>query len=233
MRIETGRFYAVLSGDVTRSSRLETTRRRLLQEAMESASAELLNAFPDALPQPIDFFRGDSWQAVVAVPAKALRISLFFRATLKASLESHSIDSRVSIAVGPLAFVPENRVSHGEGQAFQLSGRGLDRLPGHVRMKLTAPPGIRIQSLDLVVELVDQIAARWTDRQSRAVMGALRGWKQERIGESWPLQPVSQQTVQEHLDRASWHSIDRAIRYFEEWIAVLTDRRDAADSRLG
>lgn len=228
MEVEEGRWYAVLSGDIVGSSRLSPSKRRALLDAMQGANESLRDAFPDAVPEPLDFFRGDGWQAVVAEPGKALRISLFFRAFLKSELQSHSIDSRVSIALGPLDFVPEGNVSRGEGQAFQLSGKGLDGLPRHVHMMLSAPDrpdpaaASQVDSLDLMIELVDQIAFRWTDKQSLAVLGALRAWKQEKIGRTWgPGPPIKQQTVQQHLDKASWHSIARSVDFFEKSVASL------------
>jgi len=36
------------------------------------------------------------------------------------------------------------------------------------------------------------------------VTGALRGWKQEKIAETWWKKKVSQQAVAQHLARAGW-----------------------------
>ena len=69
------------------------------------------------------------------------------------------------------------------------------------------------------MQLIDVLALDWTVRQAQAVAGALWGWTQERIGESWPQGAISQQAVGQHLDRAGWGGVESALQFFEQTLA--------------
>jgi len=50
------------------------------------------------------------------------------------------VDSRVSIGIGSIGRLVENAIVESTGPAFELSGRGLDTLPKHLRMNLSTDP---------------------------------------------------------------------------------------------
>jgi hypothetical protein len=216
MRIAKSRDYAVLTGDVVGSSRLSAPERRKLHTAMSQASTALLKAFKGAVPAPVEIFRGDGWQMLVTDPVQALRIALFYRATLRAGSPSRRLDTRLAIAVGRVDFVPADRVAEGDGAAYRLSGTALESMARRGRMRFVYPAHPAEKPLALVVHLVDGLVSRWSDRQALAVTGALRGWSQETIAaKSWD-EPITQQAVAQHLDRAGWSYVEAALDYFEE-----------------
>jgi len=77
-------------------------------------------------------------------------------------------------------------------------------------------PGLAIEeSLDVLVHLIDALAMNWSDKQALAITGALQGLKQEQIGSLWK-PPITQQSVNRHLQRAGWFAIEKGIGFFEK-----------------
>lgn len=227
MRIEENRLYAVVTGDVIASSKLSTASRRTLHEAMTATSTNLLEAFREDLLAEVDIFGGDSWQIVLTTPVPALRAALFYRAGLRARMRSHQFDVRMALAIGTIDFIPGDRVSQGNGEAFQLSGRTIKAMSKGANMRLRFPNRPEEGVLDVVVQLVDSLAARWSDKQALAITGALRGWKQDRIAKSCWDRPISQQAVAQHLDRAAWSSIEVGLRFCEETLRSIVEEKQA------
>lgn len=213
-------YQAVITGDIVRSQGLSSQKFKDVQEIIKRGGEELRLRFPDVTPLPIEVFRGDSWQLVVSEPANALRIALYFRAYLRAEAGSARVDTRLSIGVGTIDSAPEQRVGEGRGEAFQLSGEGLDKKHAS-RMRIAVArrqPDESWQERSIVALLcvLDVVVTGWTSAQSRAVCGALLDWKQERIAESWPGEPITQQAAGQHLARAGWDGVREAVVYYEE-----------------
>jgi len=224
MKIDPRQFYAVITGDVVRSGKLSEDARRRLHRAMRDAGEGLQKAFPQAVPLPPDIYRGDAWQALVVIPARALRAGLFFRARLRTRMGAHRTDCRLAIALGRVDFLPDDRISQADGPAFRQSGRLMETMPRQHRMAFSFsgenPPADAAAALAVVVQLVDALAMRWSEKQALAVTGALRGWTQETIAKKcWPT-PISQQAVAQHLERAGWNALEKALEYFESTVAA-------------
>jgi hypothetical protein len=219
MEIRADKLYAVITGDVVRSSRFVGVHRKKLHDAMTAADNALRQAFKDDVKLPVDIFRGDSWQCLVQDPINSVRVGLFYRAALKASMDDNETDSRLAVAVGEVDFVPEERVSGGDGDAYRLSGQLIETMGHNVRMnfgfagKEDIP---EIKAVAVTLGLMDALARQWTSRQATAVCGALRNLPQKEIAETlWP-RPITQQAVAQHLDRAGWHAIHQGLRFIEE-----------------
>jgi len=206
----------VVSGDFIGFSGLPAETRESSYHLVKQAGAELARLFPSAMPWEVDMFRGDGWQFVLADPVISLRAALFFRAYLRARAGGHPTDVRLAIGVGPIDYVPDNRVSAGDGTAFRLSGRLLDQIAmqktGSMRFvmedeKLSLP-------LDGITLLIGALADNWTERQARAVAGALQGLTIIQITEQWP-DRISRQAVGKHLARTRWPEIRIGLKIFE------------------
>jgi hypothetical protein len=220
LNIDPQKKYAILTGDVVHSSRLEHDHRKQLYALLQSCSRRLRQAFPDHVPLDVDIFRGDSWQLLVVDPVHALRVALYFRAALRAAMQTHQFDSRLAIGIGAVDFIPEQRLSGGDGEAFRLSGEGLETLKRH-RMTLIWPGHPDQQLLQAMVWLFDQLAIGWTDKQALAITGALQNWTQQDIAQLWNDHPISQQTVAQHLAQAGWGAMAPALRRFESAIRMF------------
>ncbi len=216
MKVSANKRYAVLTGDVVDSSKLSAARRKALPKILAKAGRETQKAFSKAVPLEVDVFRGDSWQLLVAAPLESLRVALFLRARLRATAErGKGLDTRISVAIGRVDFVPGERVSQGDGEAYRASGRGLDALRRREFLKIGLPEGVPgAAGVQAAVRLIDVIAQGWTGPQAQAVSGALLGWPQDRIAEAWP-EPVRQSTVSRHLEKAAWEPLAEGLAFVE------------------
>ena len=217
MEIVPNQLYAVVTGDIIRSSQLQKKVHSRLNRVLKSNAKLLSDKFKGFIPYEMDFFRGDSWQVVILNPEMSLRIALLFRLLLHTGMSSVKVDTRMAIGVGNIDFVPENNVSSGIGEAFTISGRGLERMP---RNQFTSfyinndeNEDIAI-CLQIITKLIDAIATKWTLKQAKAIQGALFGLSQDQISSTWD-PPITQPTVANHLKRASWGAIENGLDYFE------------------
>jgi len=218
-------LYAVLTGDIVGSTRFMGTERKKLYDCITQASKKLVEAFPQSIPLVPAIFRGDSWQVLVKNPSKSLRIALYFRALLKscnAGIAGKRIDSRIAIGIGTIDFLPPREVSSGDGEAYRLSGDGLDKMPKAHRMAISFPPRMKAsaecQAMLVIIILIDSLAGKWTEGQARAVCGALLGYTQKATASKCFTPEISQQAVSQHLERAGWDSISPALDFFEAHI---------------
>ena len=211
---------AVITGDFIDSSKLAPEDWDRLHMVMKKSSRLLRDSFKEIVPLEVDIFRGDSWQMLVLDPAKALRLSLFYRATIRAKMANLNLDTRMAIAIGPIDSIPQTRVSEGHGEAYILSGEALGWLnkSKSANMCFAHKNDETARTFDVIVRLIDALATRWTDKQALAISGALRGMKQEEIAEKLWEKRITQQAVAQHLSRAGWDAVERGIEYFEKAI---------------
>lgn len=218
MEIDPRKTYAVISGDIVRSSRLEREAREELPRILKQAAAALREFLGEAIPLDIDIYAGDSWQLLLSRPGAALRAAVFLRAYLLDRADG--VDTRVAVAVGSIDFVPGERVSEGDGDAFRLSGRLLQESHPGRRMWFASSQLPDAGLWDVAFALIDALATKtWTPRRARAVSGAVRGWVHSRIADLWT-PPVKQPTVARGLEEASWPAVEFAIERFEQEFAT-------------
>jgi len=215
MKIARGKLYAVLTGDIVNFSKLPSKQRQRLHLIMREGSKSLRKIFRKSVPLETDIFRGDSWQMLVSDPALSLRAGLFFRAFLRKEMGASKLDTRMAIAIGTVDFVPDDRVSKGDGEAYRYSGKALEEMTRVGNMCFRFPERKSEESLDVLVHLLDVLAINWSDKQALAITGALQGLTQEEIGNLWK-PPITQQSVNRHLQRAGWFAIEKAIGFFEK-----------------
>jgi hypothetical protein len=214
MKVELEKLYGVVTGDVVGSSKLKPLEREALFQVMREGAQELRSWLgKKVMPLDVDIYGGDTWQILLTDPGKVLPAGLFFRTFLRA--RSPLRDTRFVAAVGLIDFVPRNKVSEGDGEAFRLSGQTLAELKKR-RMAFAAHDLSAASRWDVVFELVDAVAMRWPEKRSIAVAGALRGWTQEVIGRTWE-PPIEQSTVNRHLRAAGWPAVERAILEFQAY----------------
>ncbi|MEJ2412026.1 MAG: hypothetical protein P8Y34_03385 [Anaerolineales bacterium] len=218
-------IYAVLTGDIVSSSRINQERGNRVLEEILSIEKDIKGRFPSSVHAGVDVFRGDSWQLVVRDPISALRIGLYFRAQLRSTA---GMDSRVSIGFGTVDYLPAGEVSTGTGAAYTLSGMGLKDLLKPVRMKLkftSEQTSSLARSLDTITGLMDLQVQRWTRKQAAASAGSLVGLTQEQIALNWKEEPVSQQAISQHLESAGWYQIRESLQFVETVLPEVLNLR--------
>ena len=206
--------YAVITGDVVGYTALPEDERVGIIDVLRHAHTMVLRHLADRTLATLDVFRGDSWQFVVSAPDQSLRAALLFRAIMI----SRSLDTRLAIGIGTVDFLPSASVPTGDGEAFRSSGAALDGMPRGERMVFRAQGSIGSMdqaTLDVLVALLDALVSSWTPRQAAAVSGALMGLSQHTMACAWEGGAISQQAVAQHLDRARWNAVARALQHFE------------------
>ena len=217
------KYFAVLTGDIIKSSLLS-------KNDLDAVRSSLLNTVDvvkgwkrGLVKGKTEFFRGDAWQLLLMNPALAMRVGIFLRASL---LAEGKADSRISIGLGKVENISLNRVSLSTGEAFFLSGHGLDSITQHSNMTLVVPKSAQALSdwLPVVGHLCDSLIVQWTQRQAEVVCVAVgpKNLTHEKIAKK--LSPtVSKQAVTSVLNGANWHFIREAIHRFEKtaWESVL------------
>jgi hypothetical protein len=89
----------VITGDIIKSTTVKTEWRETLLNSIRSVADELALL----TPLKLEFFRGDSFQVVVANPEEALKVAVLLRAGLKSKTpqESKNLwDARIALGIG-------------------------------------------------------------------------------------------------------------------------------------
>jgi hypothetical protein len=215
--------YAVLTGDLVKSSRLTSVNSRGAMEHLKKTAEEFSQQHAKSVVGRMDTFRHDSWQLLIEKPALALRAAVFLRAALKLESDAHiKYDTRISIGIGRVEMISKRRISDSRGSAFTYSGKGLDSMDGQ-RLALVTGDGANALWNGFkrgIIPLLDCVTGDWTPTESQAVYGALKGWTQEDIAQNWPPEKIkgrriTRQAVGDSLMRAHWGIVDSVLLWFE------------------
>lgn len=213
---------AVITGDVNASSRLRQHEAKRLERVLVATYRNLKKHMP--MFEAINFtcFRGDSWQFVVDDAASAASAAVYFRASLL--VESHDafkkkLNSAAAIGIGSIDFLPDGESTFGAGEAYELSGKQLDK----IRRRIPGMSASGLGPLDIGVSaslgLIDVLIRHWTHLQARAVCLAFQGLTQKEIADRWHPKKVTQQAVHKHLHNAGWPAIEPALKWISTTIA--------------
>lgn len=212
-------MYAVLTGDLVRSSALDKEDMEKVRKRMDAAT-EALNQAPWAGRKLVrgraEFFRGDAWQTLLTEPRWAFRSAIYLRAVL---LAQGLVDTRVAVGIGAVDSLSRTRVSLSRGQAFTLSGRGLDQMSARFRMALTVPEEFKTFAgwLSVIFGLCDCLIGRWHTGQAEiaGLMALYKSASHAEIGRLIEPSPISQQAVSKSLNAAGWPGLEQALDHFE------------------
>lgn len=222
----TNKVYAVLTGDLVKSSRLAPEQSKGAMAWLRQAVKEFAALHSDTVVGRLDTFRHDSWQCLLSRPELGVSAAVFLRAALRMQSEPKTkYDTRIAIGVGSVESVVKRRISDSRGQAFTRSGKALDAMKDGC---LAYAPAAERAAAGLwiargVVPLLDCIVSDWTAVEARAMHGALRGWTQEQTAEQWPPDPETgkkptRQAIAKSLARAHGASVEAVLRWVESAI---------------
>jgi hypothetical protein len=228
------KYYAVLTGDVIKSSRLPPAQLESVRSSLISAVDRARGWKRGLVRGRPEFFRGDAWQLLLMDPAMAMRVGILLRASL---LAGGLADSRIAIGLGEVEKISSGRVSLSTGQAFTIAGKALDNMTRYSSMTIAVPKSVGPLSdwLPVAGHLCDSLIGQWTRRQAEIVCAAVdpKDPDYEKIGQS--LTPtVSKQAVAKSLSGANWYAIREAVRLFEKtsWETVLQTGGDDNQNKL-
>jgi len=218
--MDSSKLFAVITGDVAGSRRLEGDQRRQLLNEIHHAFSnvdEILGK--EAIAFPFEIFRGDSFQGVLQNPVLSLRAAIVIRASIRKAFPTtlkDAFDARIAIGIGTIDLLPGQHGGEGDGEAYRNSGPYLDKM-NQTKSFLSIITPVEEHNRELQVEgaLLDTIIARWTPAQAEAVFEYFKGKTQEEMAERFN---ISQPGIRKRLLSANMPAIQMMENRFIELI---------------
>jgi hypothetical protein len=200
---------AVLTGDLMHSQTASDT------QAYLAGLKKVLATLKKTYGLTIDTYRGDGFQVELKHTAKAFECALAIRAGLiSASPAGERWDARIAIGVGSAA------TGAGYGEAFVLSGQGLDGMK-KLTLGLFSHDAALLRSAGLVTEFVAAIVDKWTVVEAQAYYAHLLGaGDQQSIAEQLGKSRVA---VNKALQRGQARLLDRYLACTGQWLLEVLD----------
>lgn len=224
--MKNSQLYAVITGDIVGSSKLQANQRNRLLAILKSSFKTIGKILPGAVHAPFEIHRGDSFQGVLSQPEVALRAAIIIRASLRCGFEikqrRYAVDARIAVGIGSIDFLPGGRGSEGDGEAFRLSGPTLDTMKGDRKLLVRSPWQDVNTELDIECALLDALLNRWSAEQAQAILGQIRGLTQEGIAKEFG---ISQPAVRQRLKAAGGWAIEEFCLRYEQLILEVKSSR--------
>lgn len=221
--MEYSKLFAVITGDVAGSKRLEGEKRRKLLD-------EIYNTFwvvneilgKEAVAFPFEIFRGDSFQGVLQSPDLALRAAIIIRASIRKSFPTtlkDAFDARIAIGIGAIDLLPGQHGGEGDGEAYRNSGPYLDKM-NRTKGFLSIITPVEAHNKELQVEcaLLDTIIARWTPARAAVALEFFKGKTQSEIAHDLS---ISQPAIHKRQLSANIPAIELMEERFREMIGQM------------
>ena len=212
-------LYAVLTGDIAKSSRFAGNDRRILLDKLKMAfqkTEQILGS--EVIAFPFDIFRGDSFQGVLNEADKALKATVLIRASMRSAYTTtlkNAVDTRIAVGIGAISHLPDKSSGEGDGEAYRSSGPFLDKMTKHARMTSIVTPWPEINAeLNVECAMLDTIIARWTAVQADVVIEYLIGKTQEEMADKFE---ISQPAVKKRIASANIYQLELLMKRFDRF----------------
>jgi hypothetical protein len=202
-------IHAVITGDIVNSTLLPSKSNMDLHKKLRGIFAK----------HPFEFFRGDSFQAYMDDPGKALKMAMQCRVSAIAlSNPASQFDVRLGIGIGAVD-PPVEPLNIAKGEAFVLSGRALDEIAHtRVRMKIAAGDAMAGEALAVIAQYADDIFSTMSVKQAAVIHFLLDGRPQLWIAEKLN---KSKSTVHQLVVAAKWEKLSWLLDRYENIINLL------------
>lgn len=213
------KIHAIITGDIVRSESIRLDKRDDLIKTLRCALEELQRHSP----MKMEIYRGDSFQIIADNPAKSLRIASMIRAYLIGNApenEKNGWDARISIGIGAIEYKGESIVVS-DGEAFRLSGRGLDNIEKN-RLAITTCWEDVNNEMDASIGFVDNLITNLSRNQASLLYLA--------VAEELPQVEIagrtgkSQQNISKTLNAAKEPLLSRYLHRFESLITKYCEQ---------
>ena len=208
------KIHAIITGDIVRSESIGLDKRDDLIKTLRCALEDLQRHSS----MKMEIYRGDSFQIIVDNPVKSLRIASMIRTYLIGNApedEKNGWDARISIGIGAIDYKGESIVVS-DGEAFRLSGRGLDNIEKGRLTVATCWEEVN-EEVDASIGFVDNLITSLSRNQAKLLYLA--------IAEELPQVEIagrtgkSQQNISKTLNAAKEPLLSRYLNRYESLIA--------------
>ena len=212
------KIHAVITGDIVRSESIGLDKRDLLLNMLRHIHNELQSLSA----MKMEIYRGDSFQIIVSNPAQSLRIASMIRTYLIGNTpkgEKGTWDARISIGIGSIDYNGESIVVS-DGEAFKLSGRGLDSIEKSRLAVATCWNEVN-EEVNASIGFVDNLISSLSANQAQLLYLA--------IAEQLPQVEIeaktgkSQQNISKTLNAAKEPLLSRYLNRFETLITKYSE----------
>lgn len=202
---------AVLTGDIVNST--------LLNEAKEKKLAQILKDVHS--DHKMEFFRGDSFQAYIKDPKKALRLALLSRAITIGMFkedETSVYDIRISIGLGTVQ-IPVRTLNTARGEAFILSGRKFDEIAkSEQRIAIAIANPLANEAFQVITDYLNAIFDTMTGKQAEVIVELLKGEMQKAIARKLK---KTKSTIHQRMMAGRWPEIEKLLLHYVNIINLL------------
>jgi hypothetical protein len=201
---------AVITGDLIGASRQPVEMTERAMQAIAAAADEIAAWQTSARTTRFTRFRGDGWQILLTEAHFALRACVVIQGRLMAM----GLESRAFIGVGTAKSHGSSSLADASGEAFELSGRGLDALGDNSKLGIDKTD-IRPED-QLIADLLSDRMSRWTAAQAEAASLQLASpAKVPTLFEIGRKLNISPQAVNDRVRGAGCHTIASVLRRWE------------------
>ena len=173
------------------------------------------------LPHQFEFYRGDSFQVYIKNAGDALKTALLCRAVAIGigEIAAAPSDVRISIGIGKVKGTV-TALGTAKGDAFVLSGRGLDELTkNNSRLAIASNNKLASQGLEVIADYINSIFKNMTGKQAGVIFELLKGESQRSVATKLK---KSNSTINSHVNAGRWPEIERLLQQYENIINQLT-----------
>ncbi|MDQ6761734.1 MAG: hypothetical protein M3015_03785 [Bacteroidota bacterium] len=200
---------AVLTGDIVNSTKLTSSKERGLVKIIEQVLS----------PFKYEFYRGDSFQALMKQPGDSLRIALLCRTAGISITDTTKADVKISIGIGE---VKERVKALGaaKGEAFILSGRAFDELEKtSQRLVIVTANETANISFQVISDYINSIFSRMTPKQAKVIFELLKGGLQQDVVKRLK---KSKSTISQHVSSGRWPEIEKILNQYQLLVQAIS-----------
>ncbi|HPT04222.1 MAG TPA: hypothetical protein PLG86_03700 [Bacteroidales bacterium] len=213
------KHFAVITGDIVGSSKLNGEQKRLMIEAVKTGFARVQEISGNEALLGYYFFRGDSFQGVLVNPKYALKAALAIKTALRTEFphqrKKQALDARIAIGIGCVDNLSSEIPGTGNGEAFLLSGLTLDKMKPRQRLIIVTSNSAINSELVAECAMADAIISQWAIQSAEAVYLSLKGLTLEQIAESSGISPIA---AHYRLEKAGFFAF---MQWESRWMELL------------
>lgn len=204
--------HAVLTGDVIQSGTLEG-----YGEILGDTFGLFQEEHEEHLLLPVDRFSGDRFQILMNDPVNSLRAALYIFSKLAS--QENQVHVRISIGLGRVEAIPDQRVSIGDGEAFRLSGSYLESMKRHQWVMFEGSDNFVDRDFNRLfqgsMELLSALLMDLSPAQAGVLWYKLQDYTQDEIAAETNRK---QQSISDIAIAGHWRNIESFLTIYEQQI---------------